>query len=57
MKLENKETKWLGRSLEGYKTTHRKAAEEKGRLEEFLSAKTITEAKKIAYGIKKKQDR
>ena len=49
------ESKWLGRSLENYKSIHKATATTKGCLEAFLSAKTLTQAKKILFGEKFKR--
>lgn len=59
MKENNKEkdgTGWLGRSLSNYKDMHRSTAENKGVLKEFLNAKTLTEARKVAFGLKRKSN-
>lgn len=45
---------WLGRSLENYKDIHAKAAADKGVGEELKNAKTLTKARKIVFGYKKK---
>lgn len=46
---------WLGRKLESYQTIHRKTAESKKVLTAFLNARTLTQAKKILFGVKRKQ--
>lgn len=51
---EVQENNWRGRSLESYKLMHRKTAEDKGVSREFQNASTLTEAKKILFGYKKK---
>lgn len=45
---------WLGRNLDNYKSQHAKTAADKGITHEFKSAKTLTEARKILHGLKKK---
>ncbi len=50
--VKKKPKKWLGRSLENFKKEKRSLAEEKGVLDKFLSASTLTEAKKILKGIR-----
>jgi hypothetical protein len=47
--------RWLGRSLKNYKAMHYATARDKGVFEEFRTARTITEAKKILFGVKGKQ--
>jgi len=47
------ESKWIGRSLSGYKATHAKTAENKGVLDQFRKATTLTAAKKILFGVKR----
>jgi hypothetical protein len=47
--------KWLGRSLRNYKAMHHATARDKGVGEAFREAKTLTEAKKILFGVKGKQ--
>ena len=42
------------RNLEAYITLHKSKAEEKGVLSEFLSAETLTQAKAIVFGSKRK---
>ena len=44
-----------GRSLENYKSMHTKTAENKGCKEEFLACKTLTQARKVLFGMKKGQ--
>lgn len=51
------EYNWLGRSLENYKAMHTKTAENKGVGAAFRAAKTLTEAKKLAFGYKTKNTR
>lgn len=47
---EQKKTKgWLGRSLENYKEMH------KAKHPEVMKAKTLTEARKICFGVKTKK--
>lgn len=41
------------RNLKNYKSMHHNTARERGVLEQFFLAKTLTEAKKILAGIKK----
>lgn len=48
---------WLGRNLENYKGMHAKYAESKGISNELRSAKTLTQARKVVFGYKKKNTR
>lgn len=48
---------WLGRSLDNYKQQHRNTSESKGVQKEFMLAKTLTQAKKILFGYKRKNSR
>ena len=41
------------RSLEGYKEALKAKAEERGVLNSFLKAQTLTQARKILWGVKK----
>ncbi len=43
------------RKLKSYKTMHYKTAREKGCIEDFQDARTLTEARKILFGVKPKQ--
>lgn len=43
------------RSLEQYKELHKGRAESQGKLSEFLAARTLTAARKIAFGEKQKR--
>lgn len=43
---------WTGRSLDNYKQMQRKVAEAKGKLNELLSARSLTEARIAVYGEK-----
>lgn len=52
-KMVSKESKWLGRSLTNYKSMHAATARAKGVGHEFEAAKTLTQARKIAFGYKK----
>jgi len=52
--IKNKESTWFGRSLDNYKKMHAKTAEDKGVDKEFHSAKTLTKARKILFGYKRK---
>lgn len=47
------EINWLGRSLSNYKQMQAKVAESKGVLDALMSAKTLTQARKVVYGTKK----
>lgn len=47
------EWRWNGRSLENYKAMHRNAVP-KNREIEFLAARSLTQARKIAFGVKQK---
>lgn len=51
------QSSWAGRSLPNYKAMHRVTAEKKGLSREFENARTLTEAKKILWGYKKKNQR
>lgn len=51
------ESTWAGRSLENYKKLHINAAKDKGNEKEFLAAKTLTAARKLAFGLKKRNSR
>jgi len=51
------EYKWLGRSLNNYKSMHTPTAKDKGVLKELMNAKTLTQARKIVFGYKKKNSR
>ena len=44
----------LEQRLQGYKEMHTKTAKSKDCLEEFMSARTLTQARKILWGVKKK---
>lgn len=44
----------LVKALVNYKQSHRKAAEKRGNLHEFLMCTTLTEARRLAYGSKDK---
>lgn len=46
---EKKSKGWLGRSLENYQDMH------KGKYPEVMKAKTLTEARKICFGVKTKK--
>ncbi len=43
------------RKLKSYKTMHHATAREKGVIEDFLDSRTLTEARKILFGVKPKQ--
>ncbi len=49
----NPDSKWFGRNLNNYKDQQEKVAKSKNCLAELLKAKTLTEARKILYGIKR----
>lgn len=51
------EYEWLGRSLDNYKSMHARTAESRGVGEQLRSAKTLTQARKIVFGYKKKNTR
>ena len=51
--IKTTENGWLGRSLDNYKQMHRKSAESRGNLKEFLAATTLTQARKLAFGMKR----
>lgn len=51
------EYEWLGRSLSNYKSMHAGTASSKGVKEQFQAAKTLTAARKILFGYKKKNTR
>lgn len=48
------DSQWFGRSLDNYKKMQSKAAASNGVTEQLRNAKTLTEARKIVYGLKKK---
>lgn len=48
---------WLGRSLKNYKEIHTPTARSKGCLERFLAAPTLTQARKILFGHKKRNSK
>ena len=50
------ESKWIGRSLSNYKSMHAKRAESLGKGKAFHNARTLTEARKIIFGVKRGQD-
>ena len=52
-KVKAEENKWLGRSLTNYKEQHKGTAESKGVYKEFMSAKTLTIARRILSGQKR----
>jgi hypothetical protein len=53
--IDNKfRSKWKGRDLNNYKNQHINTAKKKGLLQEFLSASTLTQARKILFGNIKK---
>jgi hypothetical protein len=45
---------WLGRSLDNYKSMHAAEAATRGVGEKLKAAKTLTEARKIVFGYKKR---
>jgi len=52
MKKNGRHIEWsnLGARLENYKELHKDRAKEKGCLERFMSAKTLTQARKVLKG-------
>jgi hypothetical protein len=44
---------WQGRSLTNYKDMHEKTAKSKGCWEQLKKCNTLTEARKIVFGVKK----
>ena len=56
-KPEERKSTWIGRSLENYKIMHGAAARQKGVMDKLFSAKTLTEARKVVFGYKKKNTR
>lgn len=48
---------WMGRSLKNYKLMQGKAAASNNVTKQLEAAKTLTEARKIVYGYKKKNQR
>ncbi len=48
------ESKWFGRSLENYKSMQANVAASKGVTKELREAKTLTQARKVVYGLKAK---
>lgn len=55
--IHTPEYNWLGRSLDNYKDMHAKTAADKGVTAELRAAKTLTQARKIVFGYKKKNTR
>lgn len=55
MQQVNEKSGWKGRSLENYKEMHKETADRNGVIREFLAARTLTQARKILFGEKKKQ--
>lgn len=53
-KVEVSDWTWLGRSLSNYKSMHESLAKQKGVLRDFMEASTLTRAKKILFGYKRK---
>lgn len=51
----NPESNWIGRSLTNYKAQQEKVARSRGTLTELQNAKTLTQARKAVYGLKKGQ--
>lgn len=49
--------RWGGRSLENYKAMHRAQAEEQGKGPALAAVKTLTAARKLIFGYKKKNTR
>jgi hypothetical protein len=49
-KLVKKEVKWPFRDLKNYKQMHEKTARDKGVLEAFCAAKTLTQARRVLFG-------
>ena len=47
-------SKWKGRNLDNYKSQHTKTAHRKDVWNEFIAAKTLTQARKILFGNIKK---
>ena len=52
--LIQKEIHWLGRSLPNYIATHMKLAESLGKVKELKACTTLTAARKVLYGEKRK---
>jgi len=52
--MKNREGGWLGRNLENYKKIQTPIARDKGVLKELQSCTTLTEARKVVYGYKKR---
>ena len=48
------ETGWKGRSLENYKEMHKQTAKDKKCYERFMACRTLTEARKVLFGVKVK---
>lgn len=53
-KVEVSDWTWLGRSLSNYKDMHVELAKQKGVLRDFMEASTLTRARKILFGYKRK---
>lgn len=49
------ENAWKGRDLTNYKAMHEDTAKRNGCYDEFTRASTLTQARKILFGEKKKQ--
>lgn len=52
--MKKVEYNWLGRSLSNYKSQQADIARKKGVGTQLQNAKTLTEARKIIYGLKSK---
>ncbi len=48
----NPESKWFGRSLDNYKIMQAKVAASKGLTKELQACRTLTQAKKLLFGLK-----
>lgn len=53
--MKKVEYNWLGRSLSNYKSMQESVAKSRGCLKQLQNAKTLTEARKVVYGVKSKQ--
>lgn len=53
--MKKVEYNWLGRSLSNYKSQQADIARKKGVGAQLQNAKTLTEARKIIYGVKSGQ--
>lgn len=48
---------WSGRSLSNYQSLNAESARKEGKYDVLMSARTLTEARKIMHGVKPRQKR